>query len=170
MKRPQIPQKLVYKKFHVHEKKLRTQSCCHKFIKNLLPEKRKKKNTCEPNNRALNHDWKTSIKQISNCNMMRNKYGTSFHADRFCMYLLDCLYSGWYTPRFLLTFFFKTWGTEVSCKSNPKQHREYGFDICFVANCSTAFKPQNFKWGSVRTYFDKLFLQPQEQEFWKVVN
>ena len=36
-----IPQKLVHKKFYVHEKILRTQNFCRKFIKNLLPEKRK---------------------------------------------------------------------------------------------------------------------------------
>ena len=41
MKRLQIPQKLVYEKFYVHEKILRTGNCRHKFIKNLLPEKRK---------------------------------------------------------------------------------------------------------------------------------
>ena len=43
MKRPQIPQKLVYGKFYVHEKMLRTRNCRRKFIKNLLPEKRKEK-------------------------------------------------------------------------------------------------------------------------------
>ena len=41
MKRMQIPQKLVYEKFYVHEKTLCTQDCRRKFIKNLLPEKRK---------------------------------------------------------------------------------------------------------------------------------
>ena len=41
MKRPQIPQKHVYEKFHVHEKKLCTRKSRRKFIKNLLPEKRK---------------------------------------------------------------------------------------------------------------------------------
>ena len=41
IKRPQMPQKLVYEKFHVHEKSLRTQKSGRKFIKNLLPEKRK---------------------------------------------------------------------------------------------------------------------------------
>ena len=39
----QIPQKLVYEKFYVHEKILRTQNCRRRFIKNLLPEKRKEK-------------------------------------------------------------------------------------------------------------------------------
>ena len=48
MKRLQIPQKLVYEKFHVHEKILRTRNCRRKFIKNILPEKR--------NNRDLNCD------------------------------------------------------------------------------------------------------------------
>ena len=37
MKRLQIQHKLVYEKFYVTEKTLRTR----KFIKNLLPEKRK---------------------------------------------------------------------------------------------------------------------------------
>ena len=41
MKRLQIPQKLVYEKFYVQEKILHTQNCRSKFIKNLLPEKRK---------------------------------------------------------------------------------------------------------------------------------
>ena len=41
MKRLQIPQKLAYEKFHVLEKILRTRNCRRKFIKNLLPKKRK---------------------------------------------------------------------------------------------------------------------------------
>ena len=41
MKRLQIPQKLVYVKFYLHEKILRTQNCRRRFIKNLLPEKHK---------------------------------------------------------------------------------------------------------------------------------
>ena len=41
MKRLQIPQKRLPKKFYVHEKILRTRNCPRKFIKNLLPEKRK---------------------------------------------------------------------------------------------------------------------------------
>ena len=41
MKSLQIPQKLVRKKFYVHENNLRTRNCRRKFIKNLLPEKRK---------------------------------------------------------------------------------------------------------------------------------
>ena len=41
MKRPQIPQKLVYKKFYLHKKILRTRNYRRKFIKNLPPEKRK---------------------------------------------------------------------------------------------------------------------------------
>ena len=36
------------------KKILRTRNCRRKFIKNLPPEKRKKK-TCKPNNRSLNH-------------------------------------------------------------------------------------------------------------------
>ena len=41
MTRLQIPQKLVYEKFSVHEKNLRPRNCRSKFIKILLPEKRK---------------------------------------------------------------------------------------------------------------------------------
>ena len=41
MNRLQIPQKLVCEKFYVNEKILRTRNCRRKFIKNLLPEKRK---------------------------------------------------------------------------------------------------------------------------------
>ena len=41
MKGFQIPQKVVYEKFYMHEKILRTRNCRRKFIKNLLPEKRK---------------------------------------------------------------------------------------------------------------------------------
>ena len=41
MKSPQIPQKLLYEKFYVHEKILRTRNCRRNFVKNLLPEKRK---------------------------------------------------------------------------------------------------------------------------------
>ena len=54
MKRLQIPQKLVYEKFYVHEKILRTRNCRCKFIKNLLSEKRNEE--CKSNNRGLNHD------------------------------------------------------------------------------------------------------------------
>ena len=41
MKRQEIPQKLVNEKFYGHEKFLRRRYCRRKFIKNLLPEKRK---------------------------------------------------------------------------------------------------------------------------------
>ena len=41
MKRLQIPQKLVYGIFYVHEKILRTRNCRRRFIKDLLPENRK---------------------------------------------------------------------------------------------------------------------------------
>ena len=50
----QIPQKLVYEKFYVHEKNLRTRNYRRRFIKNLLPEKRKESR--KPNNRDLNRD------------------------------------------------------------------------------------------------------------------
>ena len=36
-----MPQKLGQEKFYVHEKILGTRNCSRKFIKNLLPEKRK---------------------------------------------------------------------------------------------------------------------------------
>ena len=41
MKTLEIPLKLVYVKFYVHEKVLRTRYCRRKFIKKLLPQKRK---------------------------------------------------------------------------------------------------------------------------------
>ena len=53
MKRLQIPRKLVYEKFYVYEKVLRTRNYRRKFIKNLLKNAKK---TCEPNNRDLNPD------------------------------------------------------------------------------------------------------------------
>ena len=40
-KRLQIPQKLVYNKFYVYKKNWRTRNCRWKFIKKLLPEKRR---------------------------------------------------------------------------------------------------------------------------------
>ena len=54
MERPEIPQKLVYNKYYVHKKILRTQNCRREFVKNLLPENAKK--TCKPNNPDLNRD------------------------------------------------------------------------------------------------------------------
>ena len=56
MKRWEMPQKLGHDKFYVHEKILRSRNCRRKFIKNLLPEKRKKKRTFKPNNSDLNRD------------------------------------------------------------------------------------------------------------------
>ena len=50
----QIPQKLVYEKFYVHEKIVRTPNWRRSFIKNLLSKKRKK--TCKPSNRNLNRN------------------------------------------------------------------------------------------------------------------
>ena len=41
MERLQVPQKLVYGKFYIHEKNLLIQFCRRIFIKNLHPEKRK---------------------------------------------------------------------------------------------------------------------------------
>ena len=49
MKRLQIPQKLVYKKFYVHEIAAVISSKNY-FLKNA-------KKTCKPNNRDLNRDW-----------------------------------------------------------------------------------------------------------------
>ena len=37
----QIPQNLIYEELYVHEKVLGTQNCRRRFIKNLLPDKRK---------------------------------------------------------------------------------------------------------------------------------
>ena len=54
MKRLQTPQKLVYEKIYVHEKNLRTRNCRRRFIRNLLPEKRKE--NMYTNNRDLNRD------------------------------------------------------------------------------------------------------------------
>ena len=34
------PEKVLYEKFYIHEKILRTRNCRRKSIKNLLPEKR----------------------------------------------------------------------------------------------------------------------------------
>ena len=39
MKRQEIPQNILYKKFYVGKKILHAQNCHRKFIKNLLPEK-----------------------------------------------------------------------------------------------------------------------------------
>ena len=36
-----MKQNLVYEKFYIHEKILRARNCGRRFIKNLLPEKRK---------------------------------------------------------------------------------------------------------------------------------
>ena len=55
MKRLQIPPKLVYKKFNVFEKILRTRNCCRNLWKIYFLKNAKK--TCKPNNRDLNHDW-----------------------------------------------------------------------------------------------------------------
>ena len=58
MKRLEIARKLTDETFYVHEKNLRARNCHRKFIKNLLPEKRKENKTCKPNNCNLNRDWK----------------------------------------------------------------------------------------------------------------
>ena len=55
MKRLQIPQKLVYEQFYVHEKILTTRHCRRKFIKNCFLKNVKE--TCKPNNRDLTRDW-----------------------------------------------------------------------------------------------------------------
>ena len=41
VKRLQLLQNLVYEKFYVQEKVLRARNCHRRFIKNLLPQKRK---------------------------------------------------------------------------------------------------------------------------------
>ena len=50
----QIPQKVVYKKFYLHEKSLRPRNCRRRFIKNLLPKKRNE--NLKPNNHDFNRD------------------------------------------------------------------------------------------------------------------
>ena len=52
MKRMQIPQKLVYEKFYIHEKILHKRNYRRKFIKLFLVKNAKK--TCKPNKRDLN--------------------------------------------------------------------------------------------------------------------
>ena len=54
MKKLQVSQKLVYGKFNVHEKNLRTRNCRRKFIKIYFLKNAKK--TCKPNDRDLNRD------------------------------------------------------------------------------------------------------------------
>ena len=41
IERLSIPQELISDKFYIQEKLFRTQKCRRKFVKNLLPEKRK---------------------------------------------------------------------------------------------------------------------------------
>ena len=67
MKGLQIPQKLGYEKFCVHEKILRTRNCRRKFIKIYFLKNAKK--TCKPNNRDINRDW---IKELTVIDL-RNK-------------------------------------------------------------------------------------------------
>ena len=50
MQRLQIPQKLVYEKFYVHEKIAAVDLSKIYYLKNA-------KKTCKPNNRDLNRDW-----------------------------------------------------------------------------------------------------------------
>ena len=64
MKRQQIPQKLVYEKFYVHEKTLRTQNCHHKFIKNLLPEK------CKENMEIKKKQFKSQMEKDGHNNSL----------------------------------------------------------------------------------------------------
>ena len=54
MKKLQVSQKLVYGKFYVHEKNLRTRNCRRKFIKIYFLKNAKK--TCKPNDCDLNRD------------------------------------------------------------------------------------------------------------------
>ena len=75
MKRLQTPQKLVYEKFYVHEKNLRTRNCRRRFIKNLLPEKRKE--NIYTNNRDLNRDW-----IITYCNVRTGYLGAKSYFSR----------------------------------------------------------------------------------------
>ena len=56
MKRLQIPQKLVYRKFDIHEKFYVHEIASVYLSKNYFLKNAKK--TCKPNNRDLNRDWK----------------------------------------------------------------------------------------------------------------
>ena len=55
MKRLQIPQKLVYRKFDLHEKFYAHEIATVDLSKNYFFKTAKK--TCKPNNRDLNRDW-----------------------------------------------------------------------------------------------------------------
>ena len=57
MQRLQIPQKLVYEKFYVHEKIAAVDLSKIYFLK-------KAKKTCKPNNRDLNRDWIKTIFEL----------------------------------------------------------------------------------------------------------
>ena len=64
MKRLQIPQKTLYEKFYVYEYMLRTQFAAINLSKTCSLKNAKE--TCQPNNRHLNHDWiKTTFIPIS---------------------------------------------------------------------------------------------------------
>ena len=80
-----MPQKLGHDKFYVHEKILRSRNCRRKFIKNLLPEKRKKKRTFKPNNSDLNRDWKITKSRV-NKGFIKQGFSyvmlVDFHSDR----------------------------------------------------------------------------------------
>ena len=54
MKRLQIPQKTLYEKFYVYEYMLRTQFAAINLSKTCSLKNAKE--TCQPNNRHLNHD------------------------------------------------------------------------------------------------------------------
>ena len=58
MKRLQIPQKLVYGKFYVHEKILHEIAAVNLSKIYFL---KKAKKSCKPNNRDLNRDWKNVV-------------------------------------------------------------------------------------------------------------
>ena len=52
----------MQEKFYVHQINLRTQNCSRKFIKNILPEKRKE--NMKPSNRDLNRDQNKHLKYL----------------------------------------------------------------------------------------------------------
>ena len=55
MKRLQIPEKLMYEKFYVHQKILKHEIAAVNLLKNYFLKDAKK--ICKPNNRDLNRDW-----------------------------------------------------------------------------------------------------------------
>ena len=71
MKRCKSRDALCTKNFTYTKKILRTRRCRRRFIKNLLPEKRKE--TREPNNRDFNRDWIRNLLRYKNVKKFAHK-------------------------------------------------------------------------------------------------